>query len=276
MGDLPTEDLDSTDPLDSLMGAFCKIVNDKSIDFTEEVKKGIHLATGIRTGFCENMLTFICHHQKLEQAFKDSVDFFMGSLESVVKLEKENSKMEKNISQLLNLKENGIVVEYNLQRKIKEFAANIDKISEQEKQAQNKIRQLQKQLADKAAECDSLQYRLHHYEEINSMLDPPVQAPTQGGTVSGGGAVPNMADEDQMSSQQRIELTHETNTSQQQLIPVNSSHQFAVKQQYAKQVRDLNNHNKRLEDELTQLREAFSVKDNSEHFRKIQELYNKL
>jgi len=38
----------------------------------------------------------------------------MGSLESVVKLEKENSKMEKNISQLLNLKENGIVVEYNL------------------------------------------------------------------------------------------------------------------------------------------------------------------
>lgn len=156
MGDLPTEDLDSTDPLDSLMGAFCKIVNDKSIDFTEEVKKGIHLATGIRTGFCENMLTFICHHQKLEQAFKDSVDFFMGSLESVVKLEKENSKMEKNISQLLNLKENGIVVEYNLQRKIKEYSANIDKISEQEKQAQNKIRQLQKQLADKAAECDSL------------------------------------------------------------------------------------------------------------------------
>ena len=80
----------------------------------------------------------------------------MGSLESVVKLEKENSKMEKNISQLLNLKENGIVVEYNLQRKIKEYSANIDKISEQEKQAQNKIRQLQKQLADKAAECDSL------------------------------------------------------------------------------------------------------------------------
>jgi hypothetical protein len=68
----------------------------------------------------------------------------MGSLESVVKLEKENSKMEKNISQLLNLKENGIVVEYNLQRKIKEYSANIDKISEQEKQAQNKIRQLQK------------------------------------------------------------------------------------------------------------------------------------
>jgi len=66
MGDLPTEDLDSTDPLDSLMGAFCKIVNDKSIDFSEEVKKGIHLATGIRTGFCENMLTFICTHQKLE------------------------------------------------------------------------------------------------------------------------------------------------------------------------------------------------------------------
>lgn len=99
------------------------------------------------------------------------------------------------------------------------------------------------------------------------MLDPPVQAPTQGGTVSGGGAVPNAADEDQMSSQQRIDVSH-TETSQQQLIPVNSSHQFA-KQQYQKQIRDQNNLNKRLEDELIQLREAFSVKDNSEHFRKI-------
>lgn len=99
------------------------------------------------------------------------------------------------------------------------------------------------------------------------MLDPPVQAPTQTGTMSGGGAVPNIADDDQMSSQQRIDVRSNTETSQQ-LIPVSSSHQFA-KQQYAKQVRDLSNHNKRLEDELTTLREAFAVKDNSEHFRKI-------
>ena len=31
-----------------------------------------------------------------------------------------------------------------------------------------------------------------------------------------------------------------------------------------------------LEDELSQMKEAFAQKDNSEHFRKIQELFNKL
>ena len=67
MGDLPiSTELDSTDPMDSFIGAAHKIMTDKSIDFTDEVRKGIHLATGIRTEFCENLLTFICHHQKCE------------------------------------------------------------------------------------------------------------------------------------------------------------------------------------------------------------------
>lgn len=68
-------------------------MTDKSIDYTDEVKKGIHLATGIRTEFCENLLRFICHHQKCEQAFVDAVDFFMDSLKNVVKLEEENKSM---------------------------------------------------------------------------------------------------------------------------------------------------------------------------------------
>jgi len=67
MGELPPpEDMDSTDPLDSLMCAFVKIITDKAIDFTDEVKSSIHLATGTRTEFCDALLTFICHHQKLE------------------------------------------------------------------------------------------------------------------------------------------------------------------------------------------------------------------
>ena len=68
-------------------------MSDKSINYTEEVRKGIHLATGTRTEFCEHLLTFICHHQKLEQAFVDAVEFFMESLTSVVKLEEENKSM---------------------------------------------------------------------------------------------------------------------------------------------------------------------------------------
>lgn len=63
MSDLPSMDeLDSTDALDSLMIAFVEIITEKNTDFTEEVKKGIHLATGTRTEFCEAMLMFICHH----------------------------------------------------------------------------------------------------------------------------------------------------------------------------------------------------------------------
>ena len=63
MGELPSADeMDSTDPLDSLMCAFVKIITDKATDFTDEVSSGIHLSTGTRTEFCESLLTFICHH----------------------------------------------------------------------------------------------------------------------------------------------------------------------------------------------------------------------
>jgi hypothetical protein len=67
MSDLPPMDeLDSTDPLDSVMIAFVEIITAKNTDFTDELKQGIHLATGTRTEFCESILKFVCHHQKLE------------------------------------------------------------------------------------------------------------------------------------------------------------------------------------------------------------------
>jgi len=108
------EELDSTDPLDSFMVAFNQVTADRSTDFTPEVQKGIHLATGTRTEYCEALLAFICHHQKLEIAFGDSVEFFMESLTSLVQLEAENRSMKQNVSHLLNLKEDGIVQKYSL------------------------------------------------------------------------------------------------------------------------------------------------------------------
>lgn len=124
----PDDDMDSTDPLDSFMYAFVKIVNDKSINWTNDVRRGIHLATHTRTDFCEKMLTFICHHQKLEQAFRDSVDFFMESLTNVVRLEDENKTMNKEIESLLNLKEDSIVVKFKLEQRLKEQLQNSEKI----------------------------------------------------------------------------------------------------------------------------------------------------
>jgi len=121
MSELPHPDeLDSTDPLDSFMEAFHKILSERATDFNEDVKRGIHLATGVRTRFCEALLTFVCHHQKLEGAFCDSVEFFMESLTSVVKLEEENRSMKQNISHLLNLKEDAILVKFNLEKRLKE------------------------------------------------------------------------------------------------------------------------------------------------------------
>ena len=116
----PDDDMDSTDPLDSFMYAFVKIVNEKAINWTTEVRRGIHLATHTRTDFCEKMLTFICHHQKLEQAFRDCVDFFMESLTNLVRLEDENKRMNAEIESLLNLKEDSIVVKFKLDQRLKE------------------------------------------------------------------------------------------------------------------------------------------------------------
>jgi hypothetical protein len=115
----PAEELDSTDPLDSFLEAIQKIMSKGATDLNDEVRRGIHLATGTRTEYCEALLTFICHHQKLETAFGDSVEFFMESLTSVVKLEEENTKMKQSISQLLSLKEDGILVKFSLEKRLK-------------------------------------------------------------------------------------------------------------------------------------------------------------
>jgi hypothetical protein len=44
----------------------------------------------------------------------------MESLTSVVKLEEENRSMKLNISNLLNLKEDGILVKFNLEKRLKD------------------------------------------------------------------------------------------------------------------------------------------------------------
>lgn len=44
----------------------------------------------------------------------------MESLTSVVKLEEENRSMKLDISHLLNLKEDGILVKFNLEKRLKD------------------------------------------------------------------------------------------------------------------------------------------------------------
>ena len=136
----------------------------------------------------------------------------------------------------------------------------VDQVSQKEQQAQAKIKALLKQLSDKSAECESLQYRLQHFEEINSMMGPPTQNVVSAGAVPGGGG-PTPAPHEEQASRGEHTLAHAGSTASAIEHP---------------KIRDLQNSNKRLEEELQQMREAFAQKDNSEHFRKIQELFNKI
>lgn len=175
----------------------------------------------------------------------------MESLTSVVRLEEENKTMNQSISHLLSLKEDGILVKFNLEKRLKDQVAKVDKVQEMEKQAQNRIKNYQKQLADKQSECESLEYRLKHFQEINGMMDPPgLQGAVNVNAGSSGGAVPNTAEGDKQSER------HIT------------SHNVSVEMDNPK-IRDLQSLNQKLEEELQEMREAFSQKDNSEHFKKI-------
>jgi hypothetical protein len=57
----------------------------------------------------------------------------MESLTSVVKLEDENKTMNQSISHLLSLKEDGILVKFNLEKRLKDQVAKVDKVQEMEK-----------------------------------------------------------------------------------------------------------------------------------------------
>lgn len=59
----------------------------------------------------------------------------MDSLSNVVRLEEENRQMKTTIRDLLTLKEESIVSKFNLEKRLKEQLANVDKITEKEKYA---------------------------------------------------------------------------------------------------------------------------------------------
>jgi len=120
-------------------------------------------------------------------------------------------------------------------------------------------------MSDKNAECESLQYRLQHFQEINTMMDPSAansQNMLRQGT--GGGAVPNPADDENTRAAKASALDMKLN-------PMSSSASLE-----GPKLRDLQMQNQRLEEEVESLREALAKEDHSNHFRKIQGLFNKI
>lgn len=139
------------------------------------------------------------------------------------------------------------------------------------------MKSLQKRLEVKVAECESLVFRIKHMEEVSQMLEPPLG--TEGSLI-------HMKLPDGSFLEDKPPLTLSTPpaaVSNVELLvpsPKQSANIFLV--QESEKMKTLESTNKRLESELTLLREALKkqqetyFKENIEHFGRIQELYNKV
>lgn len=102
-------------------------------------------------------------------------------------------------------------------------------------------------IADKNSECESLNCRLKHYEDIQNMAEPP------NSTV---GAVPILIDDDKPPRQ----------NGQNQHSQSTGSIAFYENQQ---KLRELEQANMRLEEQVQMMKDSVPNKDMSEHYKKI-------
>ena len=79
---------------------------------------------------------------------------------------------EKQINILISEKEDLFLSKYDLERKLAEMAQALNQAQSNEKEAVQHVKNLQKKLDAKVAECESLVFRLKHIEEMDNMLEP--------------------------------------------------------------------------------------------------------
>ena len=88
--DMKPDDLDSTQAIDSFLDAFVATYCWTNKKETKKLFETIHLSTGTRTVFCNEVLLYVIRQQVKETQFIDAVEFFQEALEHMVKIEKEN------------------------------------------------------------------------------------------------------------------------------------------------------------------------------------------
>ena len=82
------DNLQSTNALDSVLYALIHIVKENAQ--TKDCKslfETLHLATGTRTPFVQEVLTYVIKHQSKETILCDAVEFFQEALERLVFVE---------------------------------------------------------------------------------------------------------------------------------------------------------------------------------------------
>lgn len=87
-------DLDSTEPLDSFLDSLYFMVSDNVCDYNDAVQGKIHLATGVRTEVCEDVLQYFAQLQTRNKLLNNAVQFFNEYLTKISELEGDKEQRE--------------------------------------------------------------------------------------------------------------------------------------------------------------------------------------
>ncbi|CDW76064.1 UNKNOWN [Stylonychia lemnae] len=247
-------DLDSTEPLDSLIDSLYMIIDNQISVYNEQIKaKQQHLATGVRTEQCEDFMNYICQLQQRNQVFVDSVEFFTEHINKMTELEDEKNSQEQQIKQLRQEKEEIFLQRVDIERKFQEAQSIIENQKRKNNEFKKQVSQLNQQLERKKEECESLVFRLKNIQDLENMLEPP-----------------------HLNQQVPFQQTNDINDFAQ-LASLNQAYHLNDDR-----LKGLEQVNKNLETELQIVKEALQneqenkFSDNLDRIVKIQELFNKV
>ena len=130
--DIKPDDLDSTQAIDSFLDAFVATYAWTNKKETRKLLDSIHLSTGTRTPFCNEVLSYVMGQQLKETQFIDAVEFFQESLEHMVKVEKENEERKVQLEHLTEEKQQLTMKRFDLQQKLKETSHSLLKLRQRE------------------------------------------------------------------------------------------------------------------------------------------------
>jgi hypothetical protein len=77
---LMPENMNPTQGLDSLLEAVTYVATNNIQKKSDELFDSIHLSTGTRTNYAQEVLSYVIKHQAKEALFMDAVEFFTESL----------------------------------------------------------------------------------------------------------------------------------------------------------------------------------------------------
>ena len=118
------------------------MVDEKVCDFSEAFQQKLHLATGVRTEVCEDILQFFAQLQTRNNLLINAVQFFNEYLTKISELEGDKEEREKQVSKLVQDKEELFLTKYDLERKLSEMSAALKLAQTKEQDAVTQMKTL--------------------------------------------------------------------------------------------------------------------------------------